>query len=244
MSLDKILVVDAGNTALKYAVIQDSTILNTDRLAKDNFPALQTIYSEFNCTHVAIVSVRSAKTTNSLVEMFGVNRVFLLSDTIFNGFRINYNQPESLGKDRLCNAVASHFLSKTDYSVSIDIGTCIKFDLVHKSQGYLGGSISPGINLRYQALHTFTDNLPLITVKKRNALVGTSTAESISSGVLNGIETEINGLIRKYEEHYQPLTIFVTGGDHRYFDLVAKNDIFAHENLTLIGLYQIYIQNV
>ena len=134
-------------------------------------------------------------------------------------------------------------LLKTAFGVSIDIGTCIKFDLISKNDGYLGGSIAPGINLRYRSLNDYTGKLPLLFNKSATQLVGNDTNSSIQSGVLNGMNAEINGLIKMYTEQYSDLTFFMTGGDARYFDLDSKNDIFADENLTLIGLFEIYKHN-
>ena len=107
----------------------------------------------------------------------------------------------------------------------------------------MGGSIAPGIDLRYKSLNDYTGKLPLISNKLNTQLVGNDTKSSIHSGVINGINAEINGLIEMYSEQFSGLTFFMTGGDARYFDIDSKNDIFADENLTLIGLYEIYQQN-
>jgi type III pantothenate kinase len=132
---------------------------------------------------------------------------------------------------------------KTKYAVSIDVGTCIKFDLVSCEEGYLGGSISPGIRLRYQSLNDYTGKLPLLSNKTSVDIVGTDTELSMQSGVINGIKAEINGVMDQYRSQYSSLTFFMTGGDAKYFDIHTKNDIFADENLTLSGLYEIYKYN-
>ncbi len=240
MNKERILVVDAGNTALKCAVFQDAQIIYFTRLDKNDFGALNRIYAENFCSGVAISSVRDEETTNNIVEGLEDSNVFLLNYPYLLPFGMQYNTPELLGKDRLCNAAAAYYMTSTDYALSIDIGTCVKFDLIGKEDGYMGGSISPGIQLRYNALNDYTDNLPRLHEKSKNKLTGTTTEESIRSGVMIGIEAEINNMIEQYASKYGPLTIFVTGGDSAHFDLVAKNGIFAHENLTLIGLYHLY----
>ncbi len=242
MNTPKTLVIDAGNTALKYAVFEDNNLIEMQRIDKDDFSVLKSIYHHYRCDGVAISSVRSKEKTQELITTIGAKNTFELKFPYHLNFNLDYQTPEQLGKDRLCNAAAALSLSKTEYALAIDFGTCIKFDLVSKTFGYLGGSISPGIQLRYNALNDYTDNLPRLEERKNKLLVGKSTNESIIAGVLTGIEAEVNQLILRFKQKYTPLTIFVTGGDHPYFDLVSKNDIFATENLTLIGLYQLYIQ--
>ena len=134
-------------------------------------------------------------------------------------------------------------MNKNHASVSIDIGTCIKFDFVDENGNYKGGSISPGIDLRYKTLNDYTGNLPLVNDKSKTELVGNSTINSIKSGVLNGIQAELNHFIYLYSKEYQDLTFFVTGGDAVYFDFPLKNNTFVDENLTLKGLYKIYVFN-
>ena len=92
-------------------------------------------------------------------------------------------------------------------------------------------------------MNDYTANLPLLDTKDSCELIGKSTHESIHSGVMNGIKAEIDQLIERYREENKDLTFFVTGGDAQFFDFGGKNDIFVNENLTLIGLYQIYLFN-
>lgn len=242
MNNSRILVIDSGNTALKYAVFENDKILDLQRIGKDDFTTLKSVYTKFQCSGVAISSVRSDKKTSELITAIAAENTFELTYPYHLNFKLDYKTPELLGKDRLCNAAAALSLSTTEYALTIDFGTCIKLDLISKQSGYMGGSISPGIQLRYNALNDYTDNLPRLDERKEKILIGKSTNESIIAGVLTGIEAEINQLILRFEQKYSPLTIFVTGGDSSYFDLVSKNDIFAVENLTLIGLYQLYIQ--
>jgi type III pantothenate kinase len=146
--------------------------------------------------------------------------------------------------DRLCNSVAIHSIKKTKNAVSIDLGTCIKFDLVEGDQ-YIGGSISPGIDLRYKSLHDYTAKLPLIDEHEQASFIGTNTVTSMAAGVIQGIEAEIIGMMDKYRLTFgSDLTFFMTGGDADCFDFEGKNDIFADPNLTLKGVYQIYLYHV
>ena len=118
----------------------------------------------------------------------------------------------------------------------IETGTCITYDFIDSDGLYHGGGISPGIRLRFKALHTFTDKLPLIEPEKDPALIGDTTENAILSGVINGVKAEVSGLISSYESNYENLTIILSGGDLVYFDKNLKNNIFAVPNIVLKGL--------
>lgn len=236
----EIFVIDAGNTSIKCGRILDAQVSDVQRFALDDIASLL----EFISSQKNVFSVISSVISEDLSErILAISPGFVVRSTSKLPINSQYESPETLGMDRLCNAVAVAAQMETEFGVSIDVGTCIKFDLVHKEQGYLGGSIAPGIDLRYKALNDYTEKLPLLSNKTATPLVGTSTKASIHSGVINGIEAEINGFVKDYESRYEHLTFFMTGGDASYFDIHSKNVIFADENLTLKGLFEIYRQN-
>lgn len=150
-----------------------------------------------------------------------------------------YHSPQTLGKDRLAAAVGVASLAPMQNALSIDTGTAIKFDIVNQDGEYLGGSIAPGLHLRFKALHNFTAKLPLVGYNNVHDLIGTDTETSILSGVMNGATAEINGLIDQYNRQYNDLKIFLTGGESIYFEKNIKSNIFAVSNLVLIGLNEI-----
>lgn len=155
-----------------------------------------------------------------------------------------YKTPETLGRDRLAAVVGAHDLMESDDVLVIDAGTSITFDFVDSQGVYHGGGITPGIQMRFKALHTFTARLPLLNSRKIDVLSGTSTEESILSGVLNGVAAEIDGIINRYVEQYPELQIIVTGGDVDFFAEKLKSNIFATPNLVLKGLNKILQFNV
>lgn len=157
---------------------------------------------------------------------------------------LNYEMPATLGLDRIANAVGSATLYAGQNVLSIDIGTCIKYDLVDAHNTFQGGGISPGFQMRFKALNTFTQKLPLIEQQKIQHHVGKNTEQSILSGVYNGMTHEIQGMINGYSEQFPDLQIVVTGGDAHHFELHTKNAIFADAFLTLRGLNLILQHNV
>ena len=240
MQNTSIFIIDAGNSSIKIARFESDQLKEVQRFPSDNLGEIKD-FIKLNSGQYALSSVLSNKKTKDLIKTN--SSIFLLKTDAKVDMKINYGTANTLGMDRLCNAVFAFNRTKTDYAVALDIGTCIKFDLVHKNEGYIGGSISPGIDLRYKALNDYTGKLPLLSNKTRSEHVGTSTNLSIQSGVMNGINAEINEMIEQYRQRFSSLTFFVTGGDAQNFDILPKNDIFADENLTLIGLYEIYQQN-
>ena len=148
----------------------------------------------------------------------------------------NYSTPETLGEDRLAAVVAANYLFPKNNCLVIQAGTCITFEFIDQQKNYLGGAISPGIDMRLKALDTFTAKLPLIERKENIDLIGTTTKSSILSGVMNGILEEVEGIITRYQNLYPGLMVVLSGGDMNYFDKRLKNNIFALPNIVLTGL--------
>ena len=240
MQNTSVFIIDAGNSSVKVARFESNQLIEVQRFPSGNLDQLKGFITD-NKGQYAVSSVLSNKKTQEIIMT--IPGIILLETDATVDMNINYGTTNTLGMDRLCNAVYTFKRTKTDHAVAVDIGTCIKFDLVHKTEGYIGGSISPGIDLRYKSLNDYTGKLPLLSNKTRPDHVGSSTNLSIQSGVMNGINAEINEMIEQYRRLFSSLTFFVTGGDAQNFDILSKNDIFADENLTLIGLYEIYQQN-
>ena len=158
-----------------------------------------------------------------------------------------YETPETLGRDRLAAAVGAGTLHPQQNVLVIDCGTCIKYDMVTSAGEYLGGAISPGLEMRFNALHTFTDQLPLVTNPgAQPSLIGATTHDSITSGVINGTQAEVRATIDQYNSAYNDLTVLFTGGDATAVmpaELSGKKRIFADQYLVLKGLNAILQHN-
>lgn len=237
----KVIAIDAGNTSIKAGYFYNDDLVDIKRFKLNNILELRKWVETLSVSEIVISSVLNQKDTEIIKNSF--ENPFIVNNKTNLPFNTTYKTPNSLGIDRLCNACYIFNHSKTSFAVSIDIGTCVKFDIIDKELGYIGGSISPGIDLRYKSLNDYTGNLPLLSNKISVPIVGTSTELSITSGVMNGLQNEINGLMDHYRLEFNDLTFFVTGGDASFFDLESKNDIFADENLTIKGLYEIYKHN-
>ncbi|HRF77340.1 MAG TPA: type III pantothenate kinase, partial [Chitinophagales bacterium] len=160
----------------------------------------------------------------------------------------DYATPATLGKDRLAAAVGSSAAFPGKNVLSIDAGTCIKYDFVRADNRYLGGGIAPGLVMRLKAMHNFTARLPLISLTpqmlvQQTLLTGDSTTDSMLSGAINGALWEVEGAIAAYNAIYDDLHVIITGGDASFFELHVKSRIFARPNLVLEGLNTILKYN-
>lgn len=158
--------------------------------------------------------------------------------------KILYKNSDTLGSDRLAASVGAYSLYPNKNVLVVDSGTCLKFNFTNEKNEFLGGAISPGLQMRFKALQQFTDKLPLVNFNGDfDKLVGQNTEESILSGVINGILQETDGVINEYKKLYPDLTIVITGGDTDFFAKRLKNRIFAHPYLVLVGLNETLIFN-
>jgi len=232
---------DLGNSFVKIGFFSQTILDRVERLHWDDFWADHTLLANLSSCQGIISSVLSVE-QNEQIRAYFPHFLFLDAHTLCP-ISVDYHTPSTLGYDRLCNVVGAWRKNEHANSLVIDIGTCLKVDFIAKNGHYMGGSISPGLHMRYRALHDYTANLPMLTTTDACPLIGKSTQECIQSGVINGIRAEIDQFIVQYEHEYELLTIFVTGGDAQYVYLQTKKNIFAHPHLTLLGLYEIFLFN-
>lgn len=154
-----------------------------------------------------------------------------------------YLTPRSLGADRLAAVVGGYCKNIGHDILIIDIGTCITYDFITSSGDYLGGNISPGPTMRLKALNNYTDLLPLIDRKGDTPFLGYSTETAIRSGVMCGVEREIEGYIRDFLLKYPDLFVYLTGGVALNLHISEKKCIFADKFIVPEGLNQILLYN-
>ncbi|MFT5511706.1 MAG: type III pantothenate kinase [Bacteroidia bacterium] len=235
------LVIDIGNTRVKAAVFINNGIHKVFNV-KEADAALVERVAPFKITSVIVSSVRPI--TQELRDLWGtVAPLLVLDHTTPLPIHNAYKTPETLGKDRIAAVIGGRFLYPEGPVLSIDAGTCITYDLITSEDVYLGGNISPGIHLRYRAMDEFTSALPLVSKLDVEALYGQSTEESMATGVITGMSAEIDGMITRYESAFPGLKTVICGGDARYFVNNVKKEIFANQNLVLLGLHKILLFN-
>jgi type III pantothenate kinase len=144
-----------------------------------------------------------------------------------------------LGKDRLAAAVGANQLFPNNNLMIIDAGTAITYDHVNEKNEYLGGFITPGLRMRFNALHQYTSKLPLLNPEFFEAYSGLNTYESIQGGIQHGLEGEIQRMVSIFNSNGKDFKIILTGGDANYFEKLVKSYKFVALELTLIGLNRI-----
>lgn len=231
------LVIDAGNTLVKVAVFKANSELYYHQFELSEFVIqIKNIFEKYPNIDQSIVSSVGSLTEKELKVLKLFCKVHQLSHASKVPFRNSYATPQTLGVDRIALASAAFYHNPKGNTLVIDAGTCITYDLINDFGEYLGGGISPGLQMRYQALHQQTSKLPLLKPVSEVNLIGNTTNSSMHSGVIFGILAEINGLIDQYNQRFKDLTVILTGGDALFLSKRTKNTIFANPKFLLEGL--------
>lgn len=238
------LVIDVGNSFSKIALVEKETILYKEKCVTSDLAIRCNELLMLHSIKKGIISSVGFLTDEQLASLKSTVSLMTLTHDTPVPFRNQYATPKTLGVDRIALMSAASQLFPTKNVLVIDLGTCITYDFLSKDNIYYGGGISPGVLMRYQAMHTFTSKLPLLTPDSRDAkLIGTSTNASMQTGALLGTAYEIDGFIDSYKKKYKDLTVILTGGDLHFLQNLIKNDIFAHPNFLLKGLNYILEYN-
>lgn len=240
-----ILLLDIGNTHTHLGLANDRRVLRQTNLPTAAWAdgtasgRLQDFVRRTRLEGAALCSVvpRATPRARRIIKRFwNIDCLELTSATLI-GVGINYPKPESIGPDRLANAVATrhHFGAP---SLVVDFGTAVTFDVVDRSGNYAGGIIAPGLAAMTDYLHDKTALLPRIRITEVNAVVGKSTRQAMLIGAVHGYRGLVRELIRELKRalNCRRLPVVATGG---YAKLIAGKlpEIEAVEpNLTLEGL--------
>lgn len=238
------LVIDQGNTVCKLAVFNaDEMILRkvvpelNDKLLTELFQQ----YPEIEKSILASSGYFSDAVSKRLSEKLSYH--IILDSSTPLPIKNTYESRDTLGYDRIAGAVGAFSLLPGKDVLIIDAGTAITIDLLTSNGEFYGGNISPGLNLRFRALHEFTSRLPLVEKKESYPLTGRNTEDAILAGVMNGATFEIDSYIDHFKKQFPGIKIILTGGDINYFEKKLKNSIFVHSNLNLTGLNRILEYN-
>ena len=234
------LIIDVGNTRVKFAVFHFGNLQYKEFAPKDAFiSAFNSVRSEYPSISSAIISSVGKLTSGQKEVVTRKYDTLVLSHEVHLPFYNNYGTPETLGVDRMALMSAAAVQYPNESVLLIDAGSCITYDFITDRNEYLGGAISPGVRMRYEALHTFTANLPLLDTNLPEKLLGDTTASSIHVGVVSAVIQEIDGFINAYKAQFGELRVILTGGDAHFLQDRLKNDIFANSNFLLEGLNHI-----
>ena len=231
------LVVDIGNTRTKTALYQGETLV--DLSIHNHYEDI--FFGDLIERSSNIIVGSVLNDVDALISKLSKLKPCQLFTTQTQiPIQNKYQSISSLGSDRIAASIGTYYLYPNNNVLVIDAGTCIKYNFTNSNNEYLGGGISPGIEMRFKALNQLTAKLPLTPFNKNfDELIGNSTENSILSGVINGTIQEIDGIITCYKSDFPNLICVLTGGDAEYLSNRLKNSIFTHRNLVLKGLNDI-----
>jgi len=236
------LCLDFGNTRLKCGVFQDREFVREHVLADMTEDSLRSLVDTYQPQWSILSSVISHPpeletylAAHTGFHKLGHNSKLPISTPV--------GKPETIGADRLAIVSAAVDLFPGGHNLAIGLGTCITYNFVNEAHEFLGGSISPGMYMRFRAMHEQTALLPLVSPDAAFPLVGYDTKTNILSGVILGMAKEIDGIIDAYALKYSNFNVLLTGGDMGFFVPHLKNRIFADPYLIYKGLYAISASN-
>jgi len=235
------LAVDCGNSSAKVGIFDAHKLKRQFTFSKRE--ELKNFLKNFSADSIIISSVREDAATVSSWAVL-IKTKLILNPSLLLPITNQYATPESLGVDRIAGVCGAQQQFPRTNCLVVDAGTCITYDFLDADGNFIGGSISPGLQMRFQAVHTFTAKLPLVNPQEDVPLIGNSTISCIQSGVINGLLEEMNGLINQYRLRFAGLKVILCGGDARFFENKLKGPIFAVPELVLSGLNSILIYNV
>ena len=234
---------DFGNTRMKCAVFSDGVFLREEVLENDQEATISALIRKYHPDRSILSSV---------IDHNPVLEEILARETHFH--KLDHNsrvpittpvgKPETIGADRLALVVGAVTLFPGRNNLAIGLGSAITYNFVNKYKEFIGGGISPGMEMRFRSLHQFTAKLPLIKPDWNFPLAGYDTRTNILSGVILGMAKEIDGMIDAYEEKYDNFNVLLSGGDGIYFTRHLKKKIFTDPYLIYKGLYAISEYNL
>ena len=237
------LIIDIGNTVAKLAVFNDDNLLEVFYDSNQTLESLPSVCGKYPLSRAVVATVIELnETVENRLKSLPVPLLQLDSTTPLP-IKNLYETPQTLGYDRIAAVVGAYQNFPGRDILVIDAGTCITYEFIDSLGRYHGGNISPGVQMRFKALHQFTSKLPLISAEGRMTQLGKTTETAIRMGVLQGVEYEMLGYIETMRHKYPELLVFLTGGDEFSFDTNLKSIIFADRFLVLKGLNRILNYN-
>jgi type III pantothenate kinase len=233
---------DFGNTRLKCAVFTDGVFIRDHVLENDSQAAIGQAVEQLLQTYHPERSILSSVIGHDpaiealLEKRTGFHKLDHRSKVPIT---TPVGKPDTIGADRLALVVAAVHLFPAMNNLVIGLGSAITYNFVNKYNEFIGGGISPGMEMRFKSLNAFTAKLPLIKPDWNFPLAGYDTRTNILSGVILGMAREIDGIIGDYEAKYANFNVLLSGGDSSYFLRHLKKKIFADPYLIYKGLYAI-----
>ncbi|MBC7889980.1 MAG: type III pantothenate kinase [Ferruginibacter sp.] len=234
--MTKTLCLDFGNTRLKAAIFENDVFKEELALTDDSNESIEKLLAQ---QHPQKTILSSVINHNPGIEpiLSGKSSFHKLSHLTKINFTTPVGKPESIGADRLALVAAAVHYYPGKNNLVVGLGSCITYNFINQYHQFLGGSISPGMEMRFKSMHEHTALLPLVQKEWNFPVIGYDTKTNLQSGVIAGITYEIGGFIDYYAGKYSNFNVVLTGGDSAYFAGQLKYRIFADLNFLFKGLY-------
>ncbi len=229
---------DFGNTRLKSALFINDQLTEVIHLRENVTEHLLQIikYAQPQFSILSSVINHSSEIETLLAANTDFHKLSNLSKLPFT---VPVGKPETVGADRLAIAAAAVHYYPNKNNLMIALGSCITYNFINSLNQLIGGSISPGIEIRFKSLNDYTAKLPLVKSDWNVPLIGYDTITNIQSGVVLGMAKEIDGIVDSYEERFGNFNAVLTGGDLLFIAPHLKRKIFSDPELLFKGLYAI-----
>ena len=253
-----LLAIDAGNTNIVFAVVEGGAIRAQWRAAtrpnrtSDEYATWMAellrleglAFSDIDSVILACVVPAALFDLRELCRRYVKCEPLVIGEANVDlGMTIRLARPETVGADRLVNAVAAH-ARYPGALIVVDFGTATTFDVVGSGGDYEGGVIAPGANLSAEALHQAAAMLPRVAVQRTQNVIGTDTVSAMQSGLYWGYVGLIEGLIGRIKVEYdRPMTVIATGGLASLFQKQVSIIDHLDPDLTIRGLTLIHARN-
>lgn len=233
------LVVDAGNTRMKYAFFEDGHFVE----AKYQSDELLADIHRWKATGAKIDLLLSG--SGKIPEDIRIS-LKELSDSCIEAsplmklpLKISYATPATLGIDRVAICVGAMLIFPECPLLVIDSGTCITFNYVNVEGLFLGGNISPGLEMRFRGLHQFTARLPEVSPTEEYGGIGQTTEQAIRNGVMDGMLFEIEMYMQHFLSENKNGRVVITGGNSHFLEKYLKKEGHFCGILGFMGLNEI-----
>ena len=229
---------DFGNTRLKCAIFYNDELAEVKVLDNSSEQSIQQLLQRYHPDKTILSSVinHSPEIETLLAKETQFHKLSYQSKLPFT---TPVGKPETIGADRLALAAAAVGFYPLQHNLVVALGSCITFNFINKFGEFLGGSISPGLQMRFKAMHDHTALLPIVEPDWNFPLVGYDTRTNLLSGVILGMSKEIDGIVDEYNKKYNNLNVHLTGGNTSFFTPHLQNNINADDNFLYKGLYAI-----
>lgn len=231
--MERVLVMDRGNSRLKLGYFLNGSLQEVQVF--ENLLIAENYISNLKVDVVCGADVQGQEIPSFLKKYFPINFRENLP------IAVDYSSISTLGQDRIANAVALAFEYPNKNALAIDAGTCITYDMLTKGKFFVGGAISPGLEMRLKAMHHFTGKLPKLAWEKPSEdFPYKSSSTNMLGASYDGIIAEIEYYLNEIQIQYPGTLAVITGGDANTLQKGLKSDIFADPNLTLKGIFNIF----